>query len=293
MQNFFDGLYRHMPKIVVAPSVAATMVFIYGFIGWTAYISFTKSKITPKYDIQGTIQYEKLLASARWDVAFENMIVFSILFIAIAMVVGIVLAILLDQKIRNEGFIRTIYLYPMALSLIVTGTVWKWIMNPDLGFEKAVRSIGWDSFRFDWILDSNMAIYAIVSAAVWQASGFVMALFLGALRGINPEIINAARIEGASLFRIYTRIIIPSLGPTFISTMVVLAHLAIKSFDIVVAMTAGGPGYATILPANFVQDMAFSRGNLGQATAGAMVMLVVILSIMIPYLYSELRVKKR
>ena len=252
-----------------------------------------KQDFKPKYEFEGLIQYKKLLASPRWDVAFENMFIFSLSFIFIAMLVGIILAILLDQKIRNEGFIRTIYLYPMALSLIVTGTVWKWVMNPDLGLEKAVRGLGWDSFRFDWIIDNNMAIYAIVSAAVWQASGFVMALFLGALRGINPEIINAARIEGASLPRIYARIIIPSLGPTFVSTVVVLAHLAIKSFDIVVAMTAGGPGYATILPANYVQDTAFGRGNFGQATAAAVVMLTVIMSIMVPYLYSELRTKKR
>ncbi len=292
MGSVCDWLQRNIPKIVIAPSVAATLMFIYGFIGWTVYVSFTKSKIRPKYEFEGLIQYKKLMASARWDVAFENMIVFSILFILIAMLVGIFLAILLDQKVRNEGFIRTIYLYPMALSLIVTGTVWKWVMNPDLGLEKAVRNLGWESFKFDWIIDSNMAIYAIVSAAVWQASGFVMALFLGALRGINPEIINAARIEGAGLPRIYARIIIPSLGPTFVSTIVVLAHLAIKSFDIVVAMTSGGPGYATILPANYVQDMAFTRGNLGQAASAAVVMLVAIMSIMIPYLYSELHRKK-
>lgn len=293
MKGMFDWLQRNTPKIVVAPSVAATLTFIYGFIGWTIYISLTKSKMTPKYEFAGLVQYKKLMLNPRWDVAFENMIIFSILFILIATLVGVFLAILLDQKIRNEGFIRTIYLYPMALSLIVTGTVWKWIMNPDLGFEKAIRNLGWESFRFDWIISSDMAIYAIISAAVWQASGFVMALFLGALRGINPEIINSARIDGASLPTIYTRIIIPSLGPTFVSTTVVLAHLAIKSFDIVVAMTAGGPGYATILPANFVQDTAFQRNSLGLASSGAVVMLIVIMSIIIPYLYSELRTKKQ
>lgn len=293
MNSVLDRLQRNMPKIVVAPSVIATLTFIYGFIGWTVYISLTKSKMTPKYEFAGLVQYKKLMLNPRWDVAFDNMIIFSILFILIATLVGIFLAILLDQKIRNEGFIRTIYLYPMALSLIVTGTVWKWIMNPDLGFENAIRALGWESFRFDWIVQSDMAIYAIISAAVWQASGFVMALFLGALRGINPEIINSARIDGASLPTIYVRIIIPSLRSTFISTTVVLAHLAIKSFDIVVAMTAGGPGYATILPANFVQDTAFQRNSLGLASSAAVVMLIVIMSIIIPYLYSELRTKKQ
>ena len=155
-----NWLEKHMPKLVLTPSFAGVLVFVYGFIGWTAWVSFTKSKLLPKYDLVGTIQYDRLFASPRWDTAFENMFIFGGLFIAIAMVLGLLLAILLDQKIRTEGFIRTIYLYPMALSLIVTGTAWKWILNPGLGLQSTVQGWGFESFKFDWLVNpaKNKAI---------------------------------------------------------------------------------------------------------------------------------------
>jgi glucose/mannose transport system permease protein len=284
-------LERHVPKLVLAPSFIAILIFVYGFIGWTAWVSFTRSRLLPNYDIVGTIQYQRLFASPRWDVALNNLFVFGVLFIGISMILGLLLAIFLDQKIRAEGALRTIYLYPMALSLIVTGTAWKWMLNPGLGIEAMVRGWGFENFRFDWITDPKMAIYTIVIAGVWQASGFVMALFLAGLRSVDGEIIKAAQVDGIPTHRIYTAIIIPSMAPIFLSAFIVLAHLAIKSFDLVIALTGGGPGYATDLPATYMYAMAFSRGDIGQAAASAMVMMMIVFAIVVPYLYSELRSK--
>ncbi|MGY6548170.1 MAG: carbohydrate ABC transporter permease [Roseinatronobacter sp.] len=286
-----DWLERHMPKLVLAPSFIAILIFVYGFIGWTAWISFTRSRLMPNFEIVGTIQYERLFASPRWEVALNNLFVFGVLFIGISMLLGLLLAIFLDQKIRTEGALRTIYLYPMALSLIVTGTAWRWILNPGLGIEAMVRGWGFENFRFDWLVNPDMAIYTVVLAGVWQASGFVMALFLAGLRSVDGEIIKAAQIDGIPTHRIYTAIIIPSMAPIFLSAFIVLAHLAIKSFDLVIALTGGGPGFATDLPATFMYAMAFSRGDIGQAAASAMVMMMIVFAIVVPYLYSELRSK--
>ncbi len=286
-----EWLERHMPKFVMAPSFVAILIFVYGFIGWTAWVSFTKSRLLPKYDIVGTIQYDRLFQSPRWETAINNLYVFGILFIVISMCLGLILAIFLDQKIRVEGVIRTIYLYPMALSMIVTGTAWKWILNPGLGIEATVRKWGYENFTFDWLVNPDMAIYTVVLAGVWQSSGFVMALFLAGLRSVDEEIIKAAQVDGIPTWRIYSAIIIPSMAPIFLSAFIVLSHLAIKSFDLVIALTGGGPGYATDLPATYMYTMAFSRGDIGQAASSAMIMMAVVFTIVVPYLYSELRVK--
>ena len=286
-----EWLERHMPKFVMAPSFVAILIFVYGFIGWTAWVSFTKSRLLPKYDIVGTIQYDRLFQSPRWETAINNLYVFGILFIMISMFLGLVLAIFLDQKIRVEGVIRTIYLYPMALSMIVTGTAWKWILNPGLGIEATVKKWGYENFTFDWLVNPDMAIYTVVLAGVWQSSGFVMALFLAGLRSVDEEIIKAAQVDGIPTWRIYSAIIIPSLAPIFLSAFIVLSHLAIKSFDLVIALTGGGPGYATDLPATYMYTMAFSRGDIGQAASSAMIMMAVVFTIVVPYLYSELRAK--
>lgn len=286
-----DWLERHVPKMVLAPSFLASLIFVYGFIGWTAWVSLTRSKLLPRYDIVGFTQYDRLFDSPRWDMALSNLFVFGFLFIVVSIILGLLLAIMLDQKIRIEGVIRTIYLYPMALSLIVTGTAWKWILNPGLGLEATVRGWGWEEFVFDWLVDPDMAIFTVVIAGVWQASGFVMALFLAGLRSVDQEIIKAAQVDGIPTWRIYSSIIIPSMAAIFLSAFIVLAHLAIKSFDLVIALTGGGPGYATDLPATYMYTMAFSRGNIGQAASSAMVMMAVVFAIVVPYLYSELRAK--
>ena len=282
-----------LPRLVLAPSFVLSFLFIYGLIAWNGYLSVSASRLLPNYEFVGLQQYEILFESERWMVALKNLGIFSVLFIGIGMALGLLLAILLDQKIRAEGLLRTIYLYPMALSFIVTGTAWKWILNPGLGLEHLMQQWGFENFRFDWLVDPDMAIYTVVIAGVWQSSGFVMALFLAGLRGIDDSILKAAQVDGASLPRIYWRIIIPSLRPVFFSTLMVVSHLAIKSFDLVMALTAGGPGFATDVPATFMYTHAFTRGQIGLGAASATVMLATVAAIVVPYLYSELRSQRR
>ncbi|MFE0017928.1 carbohydrate ABC transporter permease [Mesorhizobium sp. NPDC059054] len=283
-----------LPKIVLAPSFAVILIFVYGFIAFTAVLSFSGSKLLPDFSTWvGLSNYVRLFNHPNWIVALKNLAIFSILYIVICSVIGLALAIFLDQKIRGEGLLRPIYLYPMALSFIVTGVAWKWFLDPGIGLEHVMQSIGWESFSFRWIKDGKMAIYTIVIAAVWQSSGFVMAMFLAGLRGVDNEIIKAAQIDGASTFVIYRRIIIPLMRPVFLSAFVVLAHLAIKSYDLVVAMTDGGPGTATWTPALFMQKFTFGRNEMGMGAASAIIMMMMIFAIIVPYLYSELGGKKK
>ncbi|SDY36755.1 carbohydrate ABC transporter membrane protein 1, CUT1 family [Citreimonas salinaria] len=289
---FGDRFRDALPKLVLSPSVAMVAIFVYGFIAFTLYLSFSDSRVLPSYNLVGWKNYEFLFRIRAWDTAVTNLVIFGTLYIAICCALGLLLAILLDQKIRAEGFIRTVYLYPMALSFIVTGVAWKWFLDPGIGLEAVMRGWGWESFRFDWIKDSDMAIYTIVIAAVWQTSGFVMAMFLAGLRGIDGEILKAAQIDGASTFSLYRRIVIPQLRPAFMSAFVVLAHMAIKSYDLVVALTGGGPGNATEVPATFMYSYTFTRNQMGIGAASAVIMLMTIAAIIVPYLWSELREKK-
>jgi glucose/mannose transport system permease protein len=281
-----------LPRLVVAPSFVLAFLFIYGLMAWNGYLSVSASRLLPNYAYAGFEHYADLLDDERFRVAMTNLAIFGTLFVGGAMGLGLLLAILLDQKVRAEGALRTIYLYPMAISFIVTGTAWKWILNPGLGLEHLVQGWGFEGFTFDWLVDPDKAIYCVAIAGVWQSAGFVMALFLAGLRGIDDAIIKAAQVDGASLPRIYWRIVIPSLRPVFFSTLMVVSHLAIKSFDLVMALTAGGPGYATDLPATYMYAMAFTRGQIGLGAASAMVMLTTVAAIVVPYLYSELRTKR-
>jgi len=285
-------LQVQLPKIVLSPTCVITLVFVYGFIIWTTYLSFSRSRMFPNLKWAGLKPHENLWANPVWYKAIENLVIFGVLYIGIATVLGLFLAILLDQRIRQEGLIRTIYLYPMALSFIVTGTVWKWMLNPGLGLEKLMHDIGWAGFHFDWIVNSDMAIYTVVIAGVWQSSGFVMAMFLAGLRAVDDEILKAASIDGAGPVRTYVKIIIPMMRPVFLSSFVILGHLAIKSFDLVIALTGGGPGFATALPATFMYEQTFTRNHIDVGAASAVMMLITVAAVMVPYLYSELRAEK-
>ena len=285
----FYWLQKNLPKIVIAPSFAVILWFVYGFVLWTFYVSLTKSKMLPRYDFWGIDQYFRLWSNPRWYIAVENLLIFTVLFVVICLLIGILLSILLDQKIRAEGFLRTIYLYPMALSFIVTGTAWKWMLNPSMGIEKLFTDWGFTDFTFDWLVNREMSIYTIVIAAVWQSSGFVMALFLAGLRSIDDEIVKAAKIDGASIYSIYVTIILPMMRPVFMSSIVILLHISIKSYDLVIALTGGGPGISSDMPAVFMTAMAFHRSEIGLASASAVMMFLTILAIIVPYLYSELR----
>lgn len=278
---------RWLPRLVLAPTLLISLVFVYGFIAVTGFLSLTESRMMPKFEYAGFGQYSALFELDRWTVSATNLAVFGLLFIAICLVVGLVLAILLDQKIRVEGSLRAIYLYPMALSFIVTGAAWKWILNPTFGLEKIAHDWGFSQFSFDWLVNSDMAIYTVVIAGVWQSSGFVMALFLAGLRGVDDSIIKAAMVDGASLPTIYRRIVIPSLRPVFFSALLILAHIAIKSFDLVMALTAGGPGTSSSVPAVFMYQYSFSRGQLGLGAASAMMMLATVMAVLVPLMYME------
>jgi len=278
-----------LPKLVLSPTLAASLVFVYGFILITVALSFTESRLLPNWEWAGIERYADLFDNERFWTSAKNLAIFGGLFVGISLIVGLLLAILLDQKIRGEGFLRAIYLYPMALSFIVTGTAWKWLLNPGLGLERIVQQLGWTSFTFDWLVNPDRAIYTVVIAGVWQSAGFAMALFLAGLRGVDSEIIKAAQVDGASTPTIYRRIIIPTLRPVFFSVTLILAHIAIKSFDLVMALTGGGPGTASDVPAIFMYQFSFSRGQLGVGAASAVMMLMTIIAVMVPLMYAETR----
>lgn len=288
-KTFSDRLADWLPRLVMAPSLLVILIGVYLFIAWTGWISLSSSKMVPQYDFVGLEQYFRLWATPRWHTAVANLFIFSSLFLVVTIGIGLIMAILLDQNIRAEGALRAVYLYPMALSFIVTGTAWKWILNPDLGIQKMVNDLGWEGFAFNWITQPRFAIYTIVIAAVWQSSGFAMAIFLAGLRGIDNSVIKAAQIEGATLPRIYTSIIVPMLRPAFLSVIVLLGYIAIKTFDLVLAMTNGGPGSATEMPSTFMFSATFRRNQMGVGAASAMMMLMTVAAIIIPYLYSELK----
>ena len=278
-----------LPKLLLSPSVLLVLVCVYGYIMFTIYLSFTSSTLMPLYEWAGTASYQRLFAQENWHVALSNLWVFASLYIGVAIVLGLGFAILIDQHIRAEGVFRSIFLYPMALSFIVTGTAWKWLLDPGVGLEHTMHDLGWESFAFGWIKDSDMAIYCVVIAAVWQTTGFVMALFLAGLRGVDAEQISAARVDGARTWQIYLHIIIPQLGPVFVSAFVILAHMAIKSYDLVIALTNGGPGRSTWLPSVFMYQYSFTRNEMAIGAASAVMMLAAIGLVVLPYLYSEMR----
>lgn len=282
---------RWLPKLVLAPGLVLGFAFIYGLMAWNGILSLSASRMLPNYAFVGLAQYELLFDMDRWWVALTNLLLFGVGYVGGSLLLGLLLAILLDQKIRAEGALRTVYLYPMALSFVVTGTAWKWILNPSLGLEKLMHDLGWASFGFDWLVRTDTAIWCVVIAGIWQSAGFAMALFLAGLRGFDDNIIKAAQLDGASLARIYWRVILPMLRPVVFSTLMIVSHLAIKSFDLVVALTAGGPGYSSDVPATFMYAMSFTRGQIGLGAASATIMLTTIAAIVVPYLYSELRRK--
>jgi glucose/mannose transport system permease protein len=278
-----------LPKLLITPSALLLLVCVYGYIMFSVYLSFTASTILPSLEWEGAAAYRRLFSLDNWSVSLGNLWIFSTLYIVIAMLAGLTLAILIDQKVRAESGFRSIFLYPMALSFIVTGTAWKWLLDPGVGLEHTLQKMGWLNFSFGWIKDSEMAIYCVVIAAVWQTTGFVMAMFLAGLRGVDHEQVNAARLDGARPWQIYYRVIIPQLGPIFISSFVILAHMAIKSYDLVIALTNGGPGRSTWLPSVFMYQYTFTRNEMSVGAASSVLMLLGIGVVVIPYLYSEMR----
>jgi glucose/mannose transport system permease protein len=279
--------------IVIWVPLLINAAHVVGFTLWTTWLSFTPSDLLPEYTFVGLRSYWAVTRNQSTQIAYINLVIYSVAFVALATLLGFVLAVLLDQRIRGENVLRTIYLYPLAVSFVVTGTVWSWLLNPGLGMQKFVRNLGWESFRFDWIIDRDMALYTIVIAAAWHGAGFAMALFLAGLRSIDPDLFKAAQIDGAGPARFYLRVVLPSIGAILIAVLVILLQFAIKTFDLVRALTGGGPGIATMLPALVVYDFMFQRGQLGRGSAAAVLLLLSLLAVLLPYYaYTRWRTRK-
>ena len=280
-------------KTVLTPTVLVMLVCFYGCALWTAYLSVTRSALLPNYQFAGVFQYVRLFATPRWNVAWTNMFLFGVLDIFVTLGLGVLLAVLIDRQVRFEGAFRTIFLYPLSISFIVTGLTWQWVLSPTIGVQNFVRGLGWSDFVFDWIARPDRAIYTLVFAGVWHQSGLIMAIMLAGLRGIDRDIWRATRIEAIPPWRVYLSIVLPMLRPLLVTCIVLIAIAVVKSYDLVVAMTGGGPGYASDLPGKFVVDFAFERANIGQASAAAAVMLGSVLTVLAPYLYLELLRRER
>ncbi|AXV16411.1 sugar ABC transporter permease [Neorhizobium sp. SOG26] len=289
-----NQLFRNLTaKIASIPMILIALGIFLGGSIWTVVYSFTSSRLLPRATFVGFDQFERLWASSRWIISIQNLAIYGILSLIFSMVIGFVLAALMDQKIRFENAFRTIFLYPFALSFIVTGLVWQWILNPEFGIQGIVRSLGWTSFTFDPLYNADIVIYGILIAGLWQGTGLVMCLMLAGLRGIDEDIWKAARVDGIPMWRTYLFIVIPMMRPVFITTLVIIASGIVKVYDLVVAQTSGGPGTASEVPAKYVYDYMFQAQNLGQGFAASTMMLLTVAIIIIPWAYLEFGGKKR
>jgi glucose/mannose transport system permease protein len=286
-------------KLAALPMMLIVLFVFVGGTLWTVASSFTNIKTLPIFTPQefydnwvGFAQYTRLWRTPRWLTAITNLAIYGTLYTVFAFIIGFVIAVFMDQKIRLEGVFRTIYLYPFALSFIVTGHVWAWIMNPAFGLEGSLRQMGWESFSFDWLTNREMSIYAVVIAGLWQGTGFVMALMLAGLRGIDDEIWKAARVDGIPTWRTYVQVVLPMMRPVLITTFVIVASGAVRTYDLVVALTQGGPGHSSQLPTLYVYETMFV-GALAQGTAASSVMLLATAVILIPWIWVEFVRKKQ
>ena len=275
---------RVAPQIALTPALVVTLIGFAWAIGWTIYMSFTRSRRFPDYTIDPAdwyAQYDRLFGNDAWTTSLRNLIVLAI-GSALAIVFGFVLAAMVEREKFGEGLFRTIFLYPLAVSLIVTGLVWRWMFNPSLGIEAFLHQLGWTSAQFNWLATPQTAMYGIILASIWHGMGFYMALMLAGLKSINTEIWSAARLDGVGIWRLYTEIIIPMMKFTFLTCAILLSLGVVKAYDIVVAMTNGGPGTSTWTPAYFAINAYSTRSNIGFASAAAVIMLLITLAIFLP-----------
>ena len=283
-----NQLFRNKSaKIAAIPMiVTALLVFVGGTI-WTVVYSFTNSGLLPRLQWVGLDQYERLWSTRKWLVSIENLAIYGLCMLVLVFVIGFILAALIDQKIRFEDTIRTVILYPYALSFVVTGLVWQWMLNPEFGVQRVVRGWGWESFTFDPLYSADIAIYGVLIAGIWQGSGLVMVLMLAGLRGIDQDVWKASRVDGIPTWKAYIFVIIPMMRPVFVTTLVIVVTGIVKIYDLIVAQTGGGPGISTEVPAKYVYDMMFQANNLGQGFAASTMMLVTVALIVIPWAILE------
>ena len=283
-----NQIFRNINAKIASIPMILTVLFV--FLGgsiWTMAYSFTSSRLLPKWKFVGFDQYERLWETSRWIISIENLALYGIFSLIFTLVIGFTLAALLDRKIRFENTFRTILLYPFALSFIVTGLTWQWILNPDFGLQGVIRDLGWEAFSFDPLNDPETVMFGLLISGLWQGTGLIMVILLAGLRGIDEDIWRAARIDGIGTVKTYIRIIIPMMRPVFVTALVLIAAGIIKIYDLVVAQTDGGPGIASEVPAKYVMNYMFGAQNLGQGFAASTMMLVSVIVILIPWAYLE------
>ena len=282
-------LFKNMTaKIAALPMIATALVVFVGCTLWTIYHSFTRSRLLPAPEKWvGLKNYDRLWGENRWLISIENLAIYGACSLVLSLVIGFILAALLDRKIRFENTIRTIILYPFALSFVVTGLVWQWLLNPSLGLQNVVREWGWTTFTFDPLNNAEIVIFGILIAGIWQGSGFVMVLMLAGMLGIDEDVWKASRVEGIPAWKTYLFIVIPMMRPVFVTALVIISAGIIKVYDLVVAQTSGGPGIASQVPALYVIDKMFGSQNLGLGFAASTMMLLSVLVVLIPWAYLE------
>lgn len=282
-----------MAKIASIPMILTALVVFVGGTAWTVTYSFTGSRMLPKEKWVGFDQYERLWDTERWIISIKNLGIYGACSMVLTLLLGFCLAACLDRKIRFESAFRTIFLYPFALSFVVTGLAWQWILNPDFGLQNVVRNWGWESFTFNPLNDPNTVIYGLLIAGLWQGTGLIMCIMLAGLRGIDEDIWKAARVDGIGTIKTYVVVIIPMMRPVFVTSLVLIAASIIKLYDLVVAQTGGGPGLSSEVPAKYVIEYMFKAQNLGQGFAASTMMLCSVVIILIPWAYLEFGGKKR
>jgi glucose/mannose transport system permease protein len=277
-----------VPFGALLPMALTVIVCYLGSIVWSLKISMSASRSFPSERFVGLAQYVRLFDNERWLLSLHNLALYGVLFIAACMLIGFLLAVFIDQNVSGEGVLRTIFLYPYAMSFVATGLVWQWLLTPGGAVGMALQRLGFDG-RFDWIVDEDMVMVTIVIATVWQASGLVMAMMLAGLRGIDADIWKASRLDGIPAWRVYLSVVLPMMGPTVATVFLLLGTAVVKLFDAVVAMTQGGPGTASEVPAKFIMDNLFARSNIALASAAAVMLLVPVLALLAPYAYARSR----
>ncbi len=287
---------RLITLLLLLPSVIAVAVFVYGFIGWTGYVSMSNwNKLLPDYSFVGFKNFLKLFSHPRFQIDLRNLAVFTALFLTGSLAIGFLLAVLLDRKVKGESIFRTIYLYPMSLSFIVTGVVWRWLMNPgspqmgSTGINLLLEKLGLGFLKSGWYTDPRVGIKAVAVAAIWQMSGYVMAMYLAGLRGIPEELREAARVDGASEFQVYRYVILPLLRPITLGAIIILGHISLKIYDLIVAMTGPGIGFSCDVPAYFMWETTFHANRFAQGAAIAVILLLMVSLLIVPYLVFSVR----
>jgi glucose/mannose transport system permease protein len=281
---------RLTPVLLVAPSVILILVFVYGFIGQTIRVSLSKwNNVLPDYTFVGLRNYIRLFGIERFQNDLINTVHFTAFFLAGCLILGLGAAVLLDQRLRGTIFFQNVFMYPLALAFVVTGTVWRWIFNPFTGINVILDNLHLGFLKSGWLTDTNVALNAVVIAAVWQMSGFCMAMFLAGLRGIPEELREAARVDGASEWQLFWRVIFPLLRPITLSAVIILGHISLKIFDLVYVMTQGGPGYSSDMPSLYMFRATFQENLYGRGAAIATMLLLMVAVLIVPYLIWNLR----